>query len=293
MATFLATHFDRYVDYEFTARMEDALDAISRGEQAWRPLLRQFWKPFIERVVEKGENVSRQEAQQARDLGVDPKSGKPVIVRLGRYGPFAQIGQAEDEEKPLFAGLRPGQKMETITLEQALELFKLPRDLGLTPDGEPVQANVGRFGPYIRYGARNFVSLKDIDPHDVSLEQALERIAAHKQMARERVIKTFAEAGIEILKGRYGPYVTDGKRNASVPKDVEPADLSLEQCKQMLAEAPLRGRGRLGKKKAGKKSAAGPAKDRQTAGKQTSKGRPAKKKTVRKKKVTGKKRARK
>ncbi|MEE4295380.1 MAG: DNA topoisomerase I [Wenzhouxiangella sp.] len=279
VSNFLSNHFERYVDYDFTAKLEDELDAISRGEHDWVPLLEEFWQPFIDRVQEKTETVSRQEAQQARELGTDPKSGKPVIVRLGRYGPFAQIGQAEDEEKPLFAGLRPGQKMETITLDEALELFKLPRDLGETPEGEPVQANIGRFGPYVRYGARNFVSLKDIDPHDVTLEQALEKIAEHKQMLAERIIKQFTAEGIEILKGRYGPFVTDGKRNASVPKDVDPESLDLAACQKMLAEAPPKGRrGKFGKKKAGaKKSAA------KKAG--------SKKKTKKKKKKTSKKKA--
>ncbi|TVS12653.1 MAG: DNA topoisomerase I, partial [Wenzhouxiangella sp.] len=257
VAKFLSTHFDRYVDYKFTARLEDELDAISRGEHDWIPLLRDFWQPFIDRVHEKDESVSRQEAQQARELGTDPKSGKPVIVRLGRFGPFAQIGQAEDDEKPLFAGLRPGQKMETIQLDEALQLFKLPRNLGETPQGEPVQANIGRFGPYIRYGTRNFVSLKDIDPHDVTLDQALELVSEHKQMLKERIIKTFEAEGIEILKGRYGPFVTDGKRNASVPKDVEPDSLNLETCQKLLAEAPPKGRrGKFGKKKAGGKKKA-------------------------------------
>lgn len=285
VSNFLSNHFERYVDYDFTARLEDELDAISRGEQEWVPLLREFWQPFIDRVNEKEESVSRQEAQQARELGIDPKSGKPVIVRLGRYGPFAQIGQAEDEEKPEFAGLRKGQKMETITLEEALELFKLPRDLGETPEGEPVQANIGRFGPYIRYGARNFVSLKDVDPHDVTLEQALELVTAHKQMLKERVIKAFTEEGIEILKGRYGPFVTDGKRNASVPKDVEPESLDLEQCKKMLDEAPPKGsRGKFGKKKGAGKKKAGSKK----AGKKSGKKKSSKKK---KKKSSSKKKA--
>jgi len=285
VAKFLMKHFERYVDYDFTARLEDELDAISRGEQDWVPLLREFWQPFIDRVHEKEESVSRQEAQQARELGIDPKSGKPVIVRLGRYGPFAQIGQAEDEDKPAFAGLRPGQKMETITLEEALELFKLPRDLGETPEGEPVQANIGRFGPYIRYGARNFVSLKDIDPHDVTLEQALELVAEHKQMLKDRIIKSFEDEGIEILKGRYGPFVTDGKRNASVPKDVEPESLDLEQCRKMLDEAPPKGRrGRFGKKKAGgKKSSKKKSSKKKASKKKASKKKAGKKKSSKKK----------
>ena len=280
VAKFLSNHFDRYVDYDFTARLEDELDAISRGEQDWVPLLKEFWQPFIDRVHEKEETVSRQEAQQARELGIDPKSGKPVIVRLGRYGPFAQIGQAEDEEKPAFAGLRTGQKMETITLEEALELFKLPRNLGETPEGEPVQANIGRFGPYIRYGARNFVSLKEVDPHDVTLEQALELVTAHKQMLKERVIKRFDAEGIEILKGRYGPFVTDGKVNASVPKDTEASDLTLEQCQKMLAEAPPKGRrGKFGRKKASKKKTT----KKKASKKKTSKKKAAKKKVSKKK----------
>lgn len=280
VAKFLSKHFDRYVDYDFTARLEDELDAISRGEHEWRPLLREFWTPFIERVNEKEESVSRQEAQLARELGTDPKTGKPVIVRVGRYGPFAQIGQAEDEEKPAFAGLRPGQKMDHITLEEALELFKLPRDLGETDDGEPIQANIGRFGPYVRYGQRNFVSLKDIDPLDVTREQAVELIAEHKQMLKDRVIKAFPDHGIEILKGRYGPFITDGNVNAKVPKDVEPETLDLETCQQLIAEAPPKGsRGKFGRKKAGKKK---------TAKKKVAKKKAAKKKTA-KKKVTKKK----
>ncbi|MDT8408284.1 MAG: DNA topoisomerase I [Wenzhouxiangellaceae bacterium] len=293
VANFLSQHFDRYVDYDFTARLEDELDAISRGEHEWVPLLQEFWQPFIERVHEKNESVSRKEAQQARELGTDPKSGKPVIVRLGRYGPFAQIGQAEDEDKPAFAGLRPGQKMETITLDEAMELFKLPRNLGETPEGEPVQANIGRFGPYIRYGQRNFVSLKDVDPLDVTLEQALELVAQHKQMLKERVIKTFDDEGIELIKGRYGPFVTDGKKNASVPKDVEAADLTLEQCQKMLAEAPEKGRrGKFGKKKASKKSGGNKASKKKTSKrKKASKKKASKKKAS--KKTSGKKLAKK
>jgi DNA topoisomerase I len=283
VAKFLSQHFERYVDYDFTARLEDELDAISRGEHDWVPLLKEFWQPFIDRVREKDETVSRKEAQQARELGTDPKSGKPVIVRLGRYGPFAQIGSAEDDEKPEFAGLRPGQKMDKITLEEALELFKLPRHLGETSEGEPVQANIGRFGPYVRYGQRNFVSLKEHDPHEITLEQALELVAEHKQKMKERIIREFSDEGIQILKGRYGPFVTDGKRNASVPKDVEPENLTLEECQKMLAEAPPKGRrGKFGKKKAGGKKAAAKKAGKKKASKK-------KKKKTKKKKAAKKK----
>ena len=282
VAKFLAQHFDRYVDYDFTARLEDELDAISRGENDWVPLLEEFWQPFIDRVREKEETVSRKEAQQARELGTDPKTGKPVIVRLGRYGPFAQIGAAEDDEKPQFAGLRPGQKMDKITLEEALELFKLPRNLGETADGEPVQANIGRFGPYVRYGQRNFISLKEHDPHEITLEQALELVAEHKQRMKERVIQEFSGEGIQVLKGRYGPFVTDGKRNASVPKDQAPEKLTLEECRKMLDEAPPKGRrGKFGKKKAGGKKAAA---NKKTSKKKAGKKKASKKKAAKKKK---------
>ena len=140
---FLTKHFHRYVEYGFTAQLEDDLDAVSRGEEDWIPLLDDFWKPFTELVVHKNETVTREEAAEARQLGTDPKSGKPVSVRMGRYGPFVQIGTRDDEEKPKFAGLRPGQKMDKITFEEAMELFKLPRKLGETPEGEPVSASIG------------------------------------------------------------------------------------------------------------------------------------------------------
>ncbi len=252
VARFLENHFEPYVDYEFTARMEDELDAISRGEVDWVPPLERFWKPFIKRVKEKEESVSRQEAKLTRELGIDPKSGKPVSVRLGKYGPHAQIGTAEDDEKPRFAGLQPGQRLETITLEQALDLFKLPRDLGFTPEGEPVSAAIGRYGPYIRFGNK-FVSLKDADPHTVTLSHALELIAAKKQADLERILRTFSDSDVQILKGRWGPYITDGKKNARIPKDREYESLSLEECLELLAAAPEKGRGR---KKASKKKTA-------------------------------------
>ena len=261
IARFLSNHFDRYVDYDFTARLEDELDAISRGEQDWVPLLEEFWQPFIDRVKEKEESVSRDEARQTRQLGTDPDSGKPVLVRLGRYGPYAQIGEAEDDDKPRFAGLLPDQRLDTITLEQALKLFDLPRDLGETPEGEEVQANIGRYGPYVRYGSK-FVSLKDgDDPYTVTLSRALELIAEKKQADANRIIQEWKDEGIQVLRGRYGPYITDGNKNARMPKDKEPEELTLEECQKLIAEAPERRRGRRKKKKtkkkAGKKKAAG------------------------------------
>lgn len=248
---FLSIHFDQYVDYDFTARMEDQLDSISRGEEEWLPLIKDFWTPFKDRVDDKA-NIPREEVAQARVLGVDPKSGKPVSVRIGRYGPFVQIGTKEDEEKPKFAGLRPGQKMSEITFEEAMDLFKLPRHLGESPEGEKIVASIGRFGPYIRYGDK-FVSMKEDDPYSVNLERALELVAEKKKADAERVINTFEEQGIQVLNGRYGPYVTNGEKNARIPKDIDPKSLTLEDCEALIVAAPTR-RPRNTKKK--KKKAA-------------------------------------
>ena len=270
VARFLENHFEPYVDYEFTARMEDTLDEISRGEMHWIPPLMQFWKPFIERIRDKEESVSRQEAKLTRVLGTDPASGKEVSVRLGRFGPHAQIGSVEDEEKPKFAGLRPGQRLENITLEEALELFKLPRDLGFTPEGEEVSVGIGRFGPYIRYGSK-FVSLKDADPHTVELSQALELVAAKKQADLDRILKTFDDTDIQILKGRWGPFITDGKKNARMPKDREPESMTLEECQALIEAAPdKRGRKKAAKKKAAKKKAGRKKAAKKKAGKKKS-----------------------
>ena len=263
---FLESHFNEYIDYDFTARLEDELDEVSRGEKDWVPLLEAFWKPFKERVVEKEESVSRDEAKAARVLGTDPKSGKPLSVRLGRYGPHAQIGTRDDEDKPTFAGLRPGQSLETITLEEALELFKLPRELGETPEGEEVVAAIGRFGPYIRFGSQ-FVSLKDVDPHEVTLEHALKLVAEKKEFEANRIIQEFDGTDIQVLHGRYGPYITDGNKNARMPKDREPESLTQAECEELIAAAP----------------------DRKRRKKKTSKKKVAKKKTVRKKTATKKK----
>ena len=244
---FLTEHFLDYVNYEFTARLEDELDAVSRGEKEWIPLIRNFWDTFASKVKDKEENVSRKEASQARELGTDPASGLPVSVRMGRYGPYVQIGTREGSDKPRFAGLRPGQRMDSITLVEGLALFNLPRTLGKTGTGDDVIANIGRFGPYIRYG-KKFISLKnDDDPHTVTLERALELVEEKLKADAEREIKVFENTGISILNGRYGPYITDGKKDAKIPKEREPASMTLEESRTLLAEAPVRRR-RSGRK---------------------------------------------
>ncbi len=275
---FLEKHFNEYVDYEFTARMEDSLDEISRGEKDWIRLLDAFWKPFHERVKEKLETVDPGDAKGTCVLGTDPKSGKPLSVRLGPHGSHAQIGTRDDEDKPTFAGLRPGQSLETITLEEALELFKLPRALGETPEGEEVVAAIGRFGPYIRFGSK-FVSLKDADPHDVTLEHALKLVAEKKEFEANRIIKTFEGTDIQVLRGRYGPYITDGNKNARMPKNREPESLTQAECEELIAAAPDRKRGKkkTSKKKTEKKKA---ARKKKTSKKKTAKKKASKKKTA-------------
>ncbi|MCP4010007.1 MAG: DNA topoisomerase I, partial [Proteobacteria bacterium] len=286
---FLSDHFTRYVDYEFTANLEDDLDAISRGEKQWKPLMKSFWGDFNTLVIDKEESVSRAEVMQARVLGTDPKSGKPVSVRMGRFGPFVQIGTKDDEDKPKFASLLAEQKVDSISYDEAMELFKLPRKLGETAEGEPVSAAIGRFGPYIRY-ANKFVSLpKEDSPYTVELERALELIAEKKKADAERIIKEFKDEGILVQKGRYGPYITDGKVNARMPKDQEPADLTLEQCQELIKEAAEKKAKRGGKKKAAKKKVAKKKIAKKKASKKKATKKKASKKKVAKKKVAKKK----
>jgi DNA topoisomerase-1 len=254
---FLTQYFQRYVEYSFTAEMEDELDAVSRGEEDWKIPLEKFWKPFIDLVESTDKNVSREQVAQARELGKDAQTGKPITVRMGRFGPFVQIGTKDDADKPRFAGLRPGQKMDHVTLAEALELFKLPRTLGTDADGAVILANVGRFGPYIKYGPK-YVSMKDDDPYTVTLERALELIRLKQEADANRLILDYADAGIQVLNGRYGPYITDGKKNAKVPKDREPKSITLEECRQMLEAAPARG-SRFGRGKRGGAAKAAPA----------------------------------
>ena len=260
VAKFLAGHFTQYVDYDFTAKLEDELDAVSRGEEDWLPLMERFWKPFKALVEDKIETVDRSDASGSRVLGNDPKTGLPVSVRLGRYGPFAQIGTKEDADKPKFASLRAGQSMHTITLEDALELFKLPRNLG-THMGEEVTVGVGRFGPFVKLGS-TYASLKtEDDPYTIELPRAVQLVAEKLEAAANRLIKKFEGSPIEIVNGRYGPYITDGEKNGKIPKDVEPASLSLADCEAIMATAPARGakRGRFGAKKTTEKIAAAKA----------------------------------
>ncbi len=257
VSKFLSSHFTQYVDYDFTAKLEDELDAVSRGEEEWIPLMARFWDPFNKLVEEKKESVDRAEASGARELGTDPKTGKPVSVRLGRFGPYAAIGStAEDaEEKPKFASLRPGQSMHTISLEDALELFLMPRALG-EDKGEPVSVGIGRFGPFAKRGSTYASLKKEDDPYTIDLARAVFLVEEKEEIARNRIIKEFEGSDIQVLNGRFGPYLSDGKFNGKIPKDREPASLTLAEAQQLMEETGKPVRKGFGAKKAPAKKAA-------------------------------------
>ena len=249
VSKFLSSHFTQYVDYDFTAKLEDELDAVSRGEEDWIPLMARFWDPFNKLVLEKNESVDRAEASGARELGTDPKTGKPVSVRLGRFGPYAAIGStAEDaEDKPKFASLRPGQSMHTIALEDALELFLMPRALGQDKD-EDVSVGIGRFGPFAKRGSTYASLKKEDDPYTIDLARAVFLIEEKEEIARNRIIKEFEGIEIQVLNGRFGPYISDGKMNGKIPKDREPASLTLAEVQQLMEETGKPVRKGFGKK---------------------------------------------
>ena len=238
VSDFLTDHFDRVVDYGFTANVEEEFDNIAHGKLERNKMLQDFYTPFHE-LIEKSGGIDRASVAQAREIGIDPKSGKPVLARFGRFGPMLQLGSTEDKEnKPQFAPMPAGKKIETVTLEEALYAFKLPRTIGETKDGEVIKANVGRFGPYIQIG-KLFVSIKPLDPHEITLEQAIGLYDEKLKTEAEKNIADFGD-GIKVLKGRYGPYITDGKKNAKIPKETEPAAVTHEMAKELLSKAPTK-----------------------------------------------------
>ena len=245
---FLVQHFPNVIDFSFTARVEKEFDDIANGQKEWDQMIDGFYSNFHSKV-EDTEKVDRSEVPSQRELGTDPKTGKPVIARLGRFGPLVQIGEQEDEEKK-FASMRKGQLIESITLEEALELFKLPRELGDFEEKKMVAA-VGRFGPYVRHDGK-FVSIpKDEDPLEITAERAIELILAKRKADAEKHIKSFDEnPDVQILNGRWGPYIKVGKKNVKIPKDKEPAELTLAECLELAEKTPeKKGRGGTRKKK--------------------------------------------
>lgn len=245
---FLAEHFKNIMDYSFTADVEKQFDDIAEGQLKWNKMIESFYSPFHKTVESTLETAER--AKGERKLGIDPESGKPMYARIGRYGAMVQIGEVEDDEKPRFASLMKHQSIETITFEEALDLFKLPRIVG-DFEGQQVKAAIGRFGPYVQWG-KLFVSLKKEmgdDPFNVEIDRAIELIKEKQEQEKNKYIKTFEEdETIQVLNGRYGPYIKAGKKNVKIPKDVKPEDLSLEDCRRLAEAAPAGRRGKKSKK---------------------------------------------
>ena len=237
---FLMEYFPGIMDYNFTASVEKEFDDVAEGEKEWAGMMDAFYQDFHP-LVEKTSNTKTEHKVGERILGTDPVSGKPVSVKIGRYGPIIQIGSAEDEEKPKFAQLPKGMALETIALEEALECFKLPRTLGEFEE-KTVSVGVGRFGPYVRHN-NAFVSIpKGTDPMSVTLEDAIALIQSKREAAENKVIKTFEdEPGLQILNGRYGPYIAFEKKNYKIPENVEPKDLSKDACFKVIELQKMKG----------------------------------------------------
>ncbi len=246
ISDFLNDHFTQVVDYGFTADVEQEFDQIATGALARNVMLEKFYTPF-HKLIENSGGIDRSQVAQATPIGTDPKTGKMIFARIGRFGPMLQLGDAKNpdgtdsDEKPQFAPMPKGARVDTVTLEQALKAFQLPRLVGETKEGLAIKANIGRFGPYIQVD-KLFVSIKPLDPHTITLEEALELYAAKLKSEAEKNISDFGD-GVKVLNGRYGPYITDGKKNAKIPKDTDPKTITHEQAKQMIADAPeARGR---------------------------------------------------
>jgi DNA topoisomerase-1 len=230
---FLVQYFKNIMNYNFTASVEEEFDRIAEGKVDWTEMIDKFYKPFHKTVDKTSEESEKAKGEKV--LGKDPATGKPVLVKIGRYGPIAQIGESSDEEKPKFAALLKGQSLETISLEEALDLFKLPRTVG-EYEGEEVVAGIGRYGPYVRHKSK-FYSLKQgvDDPLSVGLERSIELIEEKRKLDSQKYIKKFdEEPELEILNGRYGPYISFKGKNYKIPRNKKPEELSLEECREIM-----------------------------------------------------------
>ncbi|MDD2589264.1 MAG: type I DNA topoisomerase [Fermentimonas sp.] len=272
---FLVEHFPSVINYNFTAKVEEGFDKIAEGKAKWRKSIADFYDVFHP-IVEETTNMRMEHKAGERVLGVDPKSGRQISVKIGRYGAMAQIGTPDEEEKPLFASLQKSQSIETITLEEALKLFELPRELGEFREKEVV-VGVGRFGPYIRHNNK-FVSLpKDVDPLEIQLDEAVELIKEKEKKDKEKIIKVFEEEpDMQVLNGRYGPYIKHQKSNYKIPKNTDPKELTLEDCKKIIEDSTADSKTKGSKTK---KAAAGSSSTTKTK---------AVKSTAKEKKKTGK-----
>lgn len=232
---FLNQYFDSVMDYGFTARIEEEFDEIAHGKKIWNKMLNDFYEPFHKDVANTLENAERVKGE--RFLGDDPETGKPVVARMGRYGPMIQIGKAEDEEKPRFAKLKATQSIETISMQDAMELFRLPRNLGLF-EGTDVSVNIGRFGPYAQHDKKFYSLKKEMDPYTVELDEIAPLIVEKRAAKDERTIKVFEKEKIQILKGPYGPYIKQGLKNYKIPKEKidNAADITVEEAKAIIED---------------------------------------------------------
>jgi len=254
LTDFLTENFSQVVDYDFTAHVEEEFDLIAEDKIERNVMLQEFYTPF-HKLIEVSSDIKRSDVAQAREIGIDPKSGKMILARFGRFGPMLQLGLGDSEDKtdkPLFAPMPSGAKIDNVTLEQALHAFQLPRIVGKTKEGVDIKANVGRFGPYIQVD-KLFISIKPLDPHTVTLDEAIELYDAKIIAEREKNIADFGD-GIKVLKGRFGPYVTDGTKNAKIPKDTDPTSITIEIAKELLAKAPAGKRRPIRRKTTAKKT---------------------------------------
>ncbi len=232
VTTFLMQYFENILDYNFTANVEKEFDDIAQGLKVWNQMIKEFYKPFSLQVKQTMETSEKVKAE--RLLGVDPESGKNVYVRIGRFGPMVQIGEAENEEKPRFAGLKKGQTMESVDLEEALKLFDFPKPLGMYEQAEMTVA-IGRFGPYVKHKSAFYSLAKTDDPSSIDAERAIQIIEDKRKKESERLIKQFTEdETIQVLNGRYGPYIAQGKNNYRIPKSTDPKSLTFEQVKAII-----------------------------------------------------------
>jgi len=294
---FLVEHFPAIVDFQFTAKVEDEFDQIANGHEDWGHMLAGFYEPF-HKSVERGQDIERSTLGSTREIGLHPETGEKITARLGKYGPYVALGDTEGETKPAYANLRKGQFIETITLEEALDLFKLPRVVGEF-EGKDMTAALGRFGPYIRHDSKFYSLTKEQDPHTITGEEGVVLIEAKRKADAEKLIKDFPEnPDIQVLNGRFGPYIVAGKKNVKIPKGEEPAELTLERCLELAAttpDKPAKG-GRFGKKAAAEKpekEADAPAKKAAKVPKETTakKKAPAKKAAPTKAKAPAEKKA--
>lgn len=275
--SFLVDHFPGIVDLGFTARVEEEFDEIADGKIAWQQVMQEFYGDFKKTITEKEESVNKEDYLQIREMGTDPKSGKPMSARVGRFGPFVQIGTKDDEEKPQFVAIPDHLNMDTITMDEALFLFTLPRVVGQDSNGDDIKANIGRFGPYLQIKT-NYFSLKTDDPYTVELPRALEVIKEISEAKAKATIKIFEKEKIHVLIGKYGAYIKQGRKNFKIPKGVEAEDLTLEQTLEIIAKDP-KSKGTSKKAPAKKTTAKKKPATKKTTAKKTTTKKPAAKKT--------------